>query len=262
MENTFQQFLPLFSYLGLTNNYLLTELINKLGLEIWRNYMKNFKKIFALVLTFALVFSIGAFPAVKAEGEKAEEYSLEDWEGEWNNMLVYFDHEDLQEELNELAEAHEMSMVEFIAHEREESVPFDRLVINGEDNTITFVQYVIEEVETEGKAAHEVCPKMNAKETVEYEYVGDEAFEHAGNTYYWRVFEAKDEKATYPVVFLMEIHGEEQLAHYHIRVGTDRELLAADEGWWPTFVALDTPIDLIKEEIVEHAEAHEHDHDH
>ncbi|HHU01631.1 MAG: ZinT/AdcA family metal-binding protein [Christensenellales bacterium] len=199
--------------------------------------MKKLTKLFAVALAL-LIVAVNGFNAVA----KAEDVavSLMDWDGTWLNMVSFYSHEDLKEVVEHLAQEHEMSVDEFIEHEKEKSVPFEQMVVDGENSTISFV------VET----------GEDASKAYVYEYVKSHEFEHGGSKVYWHEFKTEEETEN-AVILLIEIHGEEKMAHFHLRAGKDADSLLAREDWYPTFVGENMPTTMIAEEL----EHHHHSHD-
>ena len=174
--------------------------------------------------------------------------SLADWDGTWRNMTSFLseDDEGLREALKHVAEEHDMTVDEYIEHEKEESVPFEKMVIDSNAETITFYELYRD---TDGKTA-----KYTYKEALE--------FTHGGANFYWYVFETKD-ASEHPIVLLMEIHGEENMAHFHVRAAKSVDEAMKDEHWYPTFMDENIPLSMIAEELEHHDESHgHHDHDH
>ena len=85
----------------------------------------------------------------------------------------------------------------------------------------------------------------------EYKFVEKKAVKHGSHMLEWDVFEAVDSNAKYKVLLMMPIHGEEELTHFHMRYGNDKEELFAKEGWFPTFVKPNTTDKQIIGEIEE-----------
>lgn len=170
--------------------------------------------------------------------EENKEVSLENWEGTWNNIVSYLHEPDLKELVSHLAEDHKLPIDEFIKEEEEESLHCQAMKIDGKSGRVQFFN------ERGGKPVSEGV----------YRYVRSEEEEHAGSRLHWHVFET-DDNVEYPTLIFMEIHGEEALAHFHVRGGKNFEE-AFTAGWYPTFVADDTPLTLIIEEL----EEHEHEH--
>ena len=194
----------------------------------------------------------------EVELEMLDDVSLADWEGNWNNMVAYLGEADLADQVQELADEHELSVEEYIAEKESESVPFARMEVDGEKDTIRFFQdknEAVEDVKEDGEKIYSAA----------YKYIGSIPQEHGGSTIYWNVFKATSEDAKVVHLALMEVHGEESLAHFHVRAAKRLVNIVAYQGY-PTFVSEDTPIDMVAEELVEHAHAHgddhEHDHDH
>ncbi|MGI6696126.1 MAG: ZinT/AdcA family metal-binding protein [Christensenellales bacterium] len=202
--------------------------------------MKNLTKLFAVAMALLITLAGGLGTAARA---KDAVVSLEDWDGTWLNMVSFYNHEDLKEVVELLAKDHEMSVEEFIKHEQEESVAFEQIIVDGKNSTISFV--------TEENA-----------ETYVYEFVKSHEFAHGGSSMFWHEFTTKGE-TEYQVLLLMEIHGEESMAHFHLRAGKDAESLLAQEDWYPTFVGENMPTTMIAEALEHHHHSHDqHNHDH
>lgn len=184
--------------------------------------------------------------AMKEEKKEKEtkEISLEKWDGNWRNMTSFLEEDALKETVDTIAKKKQMSSEEYIKEEIEESLPYQALKINGKESTIAFLE----------KHDDKAVP-------VPYAFKESKELEHAGNSLLWHVFEAKGE-AKYPFLLLMEIHGEEHLAHFHMRAGESVEELLNKDHWYPTFLSEDVPLTMIAEELEEHADAHDHDHKH
>ena len=174
--------------------------------------MKKITKLFTVALAL-LIVAVNGFNIAKAQ---EADVSLMDWDGTWLNMVSFYSHEDLKEVVEHLAQEHEMSVEEFIAHEKEESVPFEQMIVDGENSTISFVAEI-------GK---------DASKAYVYEYVKSHEFEHGGFKVYWHEFKTEEE-TEYTVMLLIEIHGEEKMAHFHLRAGKDADSLLAAEDWYP-----------------------------
>ncbi|NMD38516.1 MAG: metal-binding protein ZinT [Christensenellaceae bacterium] len=199
--------------------------------------MKKLTRIFSMAMALIVAFAVVSCATVDAQDAGV---SLQDWDGKWTNMVSFYDHDDLKEVVELLAKDHEMSVEEFIKHEQEESVPFTQLVVDGENSTIGFVYEKEEE----------------PKETYIFEYVKSYEFSHGGASVFWHEFKTESEIET-PVLLLIEVHGEENMAHFHLRAGKDTESLLADEDWYPTFVGEDMPTTMVAEAL----EHHHHSHD-
>lgn len=207
--------------------------------------MKNLTKLFSVAMALIIALA-GGFGATARAQDAA--VSLEDWDGTWFNMISFYDHEDLKEVVEHLAEEHKMSVEEFIKHEKEESVAFAQIIIDGANSTISFVA----EKDNDASEAY--------VETYVYEFVKSHEVAHGGSSMFWHEFTTKSDTET-PVILLMEIHGEENMAHFHLRAGKDAESLLAQEDWYPTFVGENMPATMIAEALEHHHHSHDqHDH--
>ena len=117
------------------------------------------------------------------------------------------------------------------------------MVVDSENSTISFVAEI-------GK---------DASKAYVYEYVKSHEFEHGGLKVYWHEFKTEEE-TEYTVMLLIEIHGEEKMAHFHLRAGKDADSYCS-EDWYPTFVGENMPTTMIAEELEHHHHSHD-DHDH
>jgi len=219
--------------------------------------MKSLKKLSVvglLVLSLFLVACKGQTtpdtskkptPTPTPTPQKQVAATLADWDGTWRNMTSFLteDDKDLREALEEVAGDHKMTVEEYIEHEKEESLPFEKMVIDSKAETITFYAAY---TDTAGKSA-----KYTYKDSLE--------LAHGGSTFYWYVFETKD-TSDFPIVLLMEIHGEESMAHFHVRAGKSVDEAMKDEHWYPTFMDENIPLSMIAEELEHHDESHGHDH--
>lgn len=203
--------------------------------------MKKLTQLLSIAMAFVFALTIGLQATVSAQDAQV---SLQDWDGTWINMVSFYDHEDLKEIVEHLAEEHKLSVEDFIKHEQEESVPFVQVVVDGEKSTISFVF-------EKGK---------DATEAYVYEFVKSHEVAHGGSSMFWHEFKTDAEVDT-PVILLMEIHGEENMAHFHLRAGKDTQTLLDAEDWYPTFVGENMPTTMIAEELEHHHHSHDqHDH--
>lgn len=178
--------------------------------------------------------------------EEAEDPDLSGWDGDWYNITSFYGNEELAEPLANVAAEKEMTVEDFIAEEKEETVPFQRMTIDASAGTIVFYK------EIDGKPS----------DAYPYKYHSTEMIEHGGVSHPLHIFESK-ENADIPYILLMGIHGEDKFAHFHVRTGQTPEELIERDDWYPTFVGPEVPMTMIAEELEHHLEAHgDHDHDH
>ena len=169
--------------------------------------------------------------------EEAEQASMADWEGEWNNMGGYLEKAEIQEAFKTLAEKEntdEAAAKE--AYLKKRKCDFGGLEIAGDH-----VKFLKEFPDAKGEVIGEA----------DYTYKEKIEVEHGGHKLEWDVFEAKSEDAPYKVLLMMPIHGEESLTHFHMRYGDDKDSLLKEEGWYPTFVKPSSTDQQIIDEITE-----------
>lgn len=175
--------------------------------------------------------------ATEKTEDKKEEVSLSDWDGEWNNMGSYLDKPEVQDAFKTLAKKENVDEKKAKSDYLEKrKCEFNGLKIDG--NKITFTSKI---------------PSENGEKIAEteYKFVEKKAVKHGSHMLEWDVFEAVDSNAKYKVLLMMPIHGEEELTHFHMRYGNDKEELFAKEGWFPTFVKPNTTDKQIIGEIEE-----------
>ncbi|AXY26477.1 zinc-binding protein [Suicoccus acidiformans] len=171
------------------------------------------------------------------EAAPSTDVQLIDWEGEWNSYGAYLEEADVKEALAKAAEKEGQDEAEYTdAIKERRKADFDGLIID--DKTITFLQTRADSDEV----------KESSKGT--YTYSETISVDHGGQPMFWYVFEG-DEDAPYPYVLLMDLHGEDTMAHFHMRYGDDLKALAdEDSEWYPTFVASDTSTDQVVFDIL------------
>ncbi|MDO5733904.1 MAG: ZinT/AdcA family metal-binding protein [Eubacteriales bacterium] len=179
-----------------------------------------------------------AAPAEEPADAAPAEASMSEWDGEWNNMGAYLDDEELQEGFVTLAERENVTPEEAkAAYVEKRHCEFDGLIIEGDK--VRFLNAF---------PAAENAEELSA---VEYEFVESHTVQHGNFELQWFVFKAKEADAKYPVLLMMEVHGEESMTHFHMRYGDDVDELMAKEGWYPTFVKPNTTTQQLLEEITE-----------
>lgn len=170
----------------------------------------------------------------KQSQEILEDVSLEDWEGSWNSFTGYLDEEEVKEAIKFAAEENEESEDEFYKElEEKRQTDFNAMLIKG-DEVVFLDKFEEDDGEEIGKGT--------------YDYFDTLTMEHAGHEMHWYVFEGVEE-APYKYMMFMELHGEDTMAHFHIRYGDDLEELKEEESWYPTFVKPSTTIEQIAENI-------------
>lgn len=162
--------------------------------------------------------------------------SMQDWEGAWNNMGAYLDEEELQTAFEQVAEKEGKSAEEVKkAYVEKRKCDFDGFVVRGEKVTLLDG--------FEDKDGNEM-------DSAEYRFVKSHKVQHGSHELEWHAFQAEGD-AKYPVLLMMEVHGEENLVHFHMRYGDDIEALLAKDGWYPTFIKPGSTMDQLIEEITE-----------
>lgn len=211
------------------------------------------KKFVALLAVATLSISLAACGGQQASNESApveqtateqpaeqtaEQISLADWEGTWDDMSLWLDLPEIQEAYKTKADKDGKTpeeVKEGLVQRRR--CDFHGMVIEG--NKISFL---------DNWAA------KDGKETqaVEYEFVKQHLIEGDGRTTEWDEFKAVTEGAAYPVLVMMPVHGEETMTHFHLRYGDSAEaLINMEEKWYPTFVKPTTTVEQMIAEIAE-----------
>ena len=168
--------------------------------------------------------------------EHAEDVTIDEWAGSWNNMGAYLDDPEVEEGFNELAEKENTSVEEAKkAYKAKRHCDFDGLVVA--DGKVTFLDGFKDDGGSE-------------IETVEYKFIESISVMHGSHELTWDVFEANG-NASYPVLLMMPVHGEEELTHFHMRYGSDKDELLNKEGWYPTFIKPGSTYEQLNEEIAE-----------
>ena len=182
--------------------------------------------------------------------EDAEEMDLLDWEGEFINVASFLDEDDLQEGLQEISDDHGVTVEEF----KEEYIEHSGTAFKGlkfQDNAILFYDC---RVTDEAEPVYRIA----------YDYLATYQGLQGNHPFEWYVFEAKelpeveadtddvDEEADAKAdedqddnfdpqelkyIALMPIHGEELLAHFHIRYASEIDELWEAEDWYPVMVS-------------------------
>ena len=170
------------------------------------------------------------------EAPTAEDVSLEMWAGDWNSINAYYDDPVVKEAIEKKAKEEGMSADDYIKGiEERRATDYKGLHIEG--NTITFYDGKIGEGNEIAKAEYKLA------DTIEVP--------HGNKTLNWFVFET-DSKDVKKYMALMQIHGEEHLAHYHTRY-TDNldDIKDQDSKWFPTYIRTSVDSQDIAEELTE-----------
>ncbi len=168
--------------------------------------------------------------------------SLADWEGKWVSLGALATSDEMKPYAEEAAEEHGETVEEVLAEvEEDRGTDFAGMVIG--DDKIAFVDDL------------DAVEGTSADSGAEYTFKEAKTAQHDGHDFTWYVFEG-GEGAKHKYVLLMELHGEESLAHFHMRYGnTVDEALNADDHWYPTFV---NPDEGTAEQLAETIFHHHH----
>lgn len=169
--------------------------------------------------------------------DDGEDSHISEWEGNWNNLHAYLKMEEMEDSIEEGAKNGSVSVEEFKENfEKRRHVDFDGFVVDGEH-----VKFLDDFDANGGKVIYED----------DYEFQERHMEDHGGRQMAWDIFKAKNADAKFPILMMMEVHGEESLPHFHMRYGDDLEAMLAIEGWYPTFVRNTSTLSQIAEEIAE-----------
>lgn len=174
-----------------------------------------------------------------SEEEAADEdKDLVGWSGDWKNIETYEDSPKVAEAFEKLAEKEGTTAEEEkTKFEEKRRTDFNAMTIEG--NTIT----IYDNLKADGGKE---LGKGN------YKYLGQEKRTSDGHDLTWEIFEAEDESAPYKYFLMMEVHGHEELKHFHFRYGDESvDELLGKEGWFPTMVDGDSTEEQVAEEIAE-----------
>lgn len=169
--------------------------------------------------------------------KSAQKVSLSDWDGEWNDLTAYFNDPELSASFEKVA-ARDGGTAESQKEQllKKRHCDFGALKVSG--NTVTFYDKPVD------KGGKEVSHAT-------YEFERSVKVKHGSHDLEWDIFTTKDSGATYPVILMMPIHGEESLTHFHMRYGSDADKLLTEEKWYPALIKTTSTIDQIKGEIEE-----------
>jgi len=154
---------------------------------------------------------------------------------EWNGIHKYLDKPELKQSFEQGAKKKNMTPEAFKKDLMERrKCEFNGLRIKG--STIEFLDGFPKD-----------NPKTISKAT--YEFSENKKFSYGGHQYEWDIFKAKESNAKYPILFLMPIHGEEGLTHFHMRYGSSIDDMLKQERWFPAFIKPDSTMSQIQGEI-------------
>lgn len=165
-----------------------------------------------------------------------EDVSLDLWKGDWNSLDAYYDDPVVKAAIEEAAKEQNITPEEFIKNfEVRRKSDFKSLHIEGDE--IVFYDGKM------GEGKEITTAKYTLKEILEVP--------HGSRTLNWFVFETEN-KDVKPLLALMQIHGEEHMAHYHARYADNMdEIKDQDSKWYPTFIRTSTSSEDVAEEITE-----------
>lgn len=158
------------------------------------------------------------------------------WAGDWNSINAFYDDPVVKEAIENKAKEEGISADDYIKGiEERRATDYKGLHIEG--NTITYYDGKIGEGKEIAKAEYKLA------DTIEVP--------HGNKTLNWFVFET-DSKDVKKYMALMQIHGEEHLAHYHTRY-TDNldDIKDQDSKWFPTYIRTSVDSQDIAEELTE-----------
>lgn len=189
-------------------------------------------------LASAIPFSMSQASAHEENVPTAE---LAEWTGQWNSLSSYLDDEEMKSSYEVIAKREGVSAD--VAKEQTKEhfeTPFSSMDINA--SSIIFYK----------EKFRDDLSKEEVLEEVEYSFVKAIPFEHVGVTYYWFVFETESDSDMKQIA-LMDVHGEETLAHFHMLYDAKDVTKVIEKGgdWLPTFVRPDAALEMIQEEIEE-----------
>lgn len=164
----------------------------------------------------------------KKEEMKDAKVSLDMWKGNWNNIASFLEEKSVKDAFLGLEDG-QAKMEKF-----QKSNAFEFNGMEFEGNKIKFYD------KTKAKGGKVISE-------AEYEYVKAHPAKHGKHEFNWYEFKAKNADAKYPVILLLEAHGEEVMLHYHFKVGKNAEELLKDkEILTGTFVGESVKVEQIE----------------
>lgn len=159
--------------------------------------------------------------------------SLSEWDGQWNSLSAYIDDPVIEEALEKEAEVHGETLEE-VKEEALESRNSDFGGLDIQGDTVKFYQGRVDE----GDLLYEAS----------YEFVESISMDHGGTSMYWFIFENQGDQGP-KILAMMDVHGEDTMAHYHMRYLDSVEELNQDDDWYPTYVKSDMPVEDVAGEL-------------
>ncbi|VEI12974.1 ZinT/AdcA family metal-binding protein [Trueperella bialowiezensis] len=175
-------------------------------------------------------------------GDKAEA-TLADWEGTWVSLDAISKKDSMKPHAEEAAKEHGETYEEIM-----EEV--------GETLETDFAGFVVDAERINFFDGLDDADATKAADGGEYKFTEVKVGKHDDHEFSWFIFEG-GEGAKYKYVALMELHGEESLAHFHMRYGDDLDAVVNPDNdhWFPTFVNPKEGTDEQLAEVIFH-----HDH--
>lgn len=220
----------------------------------------RYKPLFSILLSFVMFFSSQALFAHDDHDhdseppslvEDADEVDIEDWEGSWTNVASAIDAEELEEDIAEMAQEHGETPEEF-KEDFVENAGTSFYSFKFDGDKVSFYDRKIED-------------DLEPLYTITYKYFATYEATFGNHSFNWFIFEAtdlpeieeiydkdtdsddKDENEMNPGDFkylaLMDVHGEEALAHFHPRYASEVDELWERGDWFPIFVSADVPVE-------------------
>ena len=180
--------------------------------------------------------------AASESKESQSEASLADWDGTWISLGAYAKSDAMKPFAEDAAKEHGETVDQVLSEvEQKRKADFAGMVIG--DDKINFVDDM------------DKVTDAKADEGYEYKFVEAKDVKTDEHEFTWFVFEGS-EGAPHKYILLMPLHGEETLAHFHMRYGdTVDEAMNAEDDWYPTFIQEGSATD---EQIAETLFHHHH----
>lgn len=177
-------------------------------------------------------------PAEKKAEEKKDQVTLNEWKGDWNNIVNYLDDPELNASFEEVGKRDGIT-ADQARNALKERRKFDYAALRIEGDKMEFLDGFADKG---GKVVG----------TGTYKFVKSEKVKHGGGELNWSLFEATNADAPHKYIAMLDIHGEESLTHFHMRYGNDADkLLDPESKWYPALIKPSSTLDQLKEEITE-----------
>lgn len=167
--------------------------------------------------------------------EKKEINSLKEWKGKWNNILTYYNSDELKSLIKELAEVKGKSEDELLKEMAElYKSDFDGFEVT-EDSIILYKTPFKDGVSEDKEPIAE-----------KYTFKEEKVSKGKHGDIHFYIFTAENPKAEYKTFALLEEHGK-VMPHVHFKYSKediDKEI--ANDNWWPTVVREDISVETVK----------------